>query len=515
MRKHRFWIPGLILLGAGISLAVSAMRSREDLTEGALQQLVTFVVAVLLMALWWLFFSGFRAVVRLGGFVALTALVAALRPLVHTDGTSGSSMPTLRFGLDDQEVLPITLPELQGEPVESRPLQLAPGDWPAFRGARRDSVARGETLGTPAGAKLLWKRPVGEGWSSLVLVGDWLFTQEQRGEFECTVAYDAASGEERWVHADEDRYDTYLGGVGPRATPTFSLGVLYTVGSNGRVNALEAHTGRDLWTRDMLEDGGGGLIEFGIACSPLVREDTVYVVPGVNPGGGAGSAAAGVLAYDRADGTVRWKGGTRPAGYTAPWVGTFDGEEHLLVFGLEGLSGHDLGTGAELWFTPWGNTFKNGSVMPLVAEGEVLLSVFSNGAKKVAPRRTAGEGAPAWEVDERWRQRRFQLKFNGGVKRGDLLVGLDGGILACIDWGTGERYWKEGRHGFGQILLADDGLLILSEYGEVIVAGFDREGVTERLRFEAIDGKCWNHPVLRDGRVFVRSDAEMACYELR
>ena len=232
-------------------------------------------------------------------------------------------------------------------------------------------------------------------------------------------------------------------------------------------------------------------------------------------GGGAGSAAAGVLAYDRADGTVRWKGGTRPAGYTAPWVGTFDGEEHLLVFGLEGLSGHDLGTGSELWFTPWGNTFKNGSVMPLVAEGEVLLSVFGNGAKKVAPRRAAVEGAPAWEVDERWRQRRFQLKFNGGVKRGDLLVGLDGGILACIDWGTGERYWKEGRHGFGQILLADDGLLILSEYGEVILAGFDREGVTERLRFEAIDGKCWNHPVLRDGRVFVRSDAEMACYELR
>jgi outer membrane protein assembly factor BamB len=65
------------------------------------------------------------------------------------------------------------------------------------------------------------------------------------------------------------------------------------------------------------------------------------------------------------------------------------------------------------------------------------------------------------------------------------------------------------------VLLADDGLLILSEYGEVILADFDREGVTERLRFEAIEGKCWNHPVLRDGRVFVRSDAEMACYQLR
>ena len=101
------------------------------------------------------------------------------------------------------------------------------------------------------------------------------------------------------------------------------------------------------------------------------------------------------------------------------------------------------------------------------------------------------------------------------MKRGDLLVGLDGGLLACIDWKTGERHWKEGRHGFGQILLADDGLLILSEYGEVIVADFDREGVTERLRFEALEGKCWNHPVLRDRRVYVRSDVEMACYELR
>ncbi|MDG1983348.1 MAG: PQQ-binding-like beta-propeller repeat protein [Planctomycetota bacterium] len=519
MRKHRLWIPGLILLGAGISLVVSAMRSREDLTEGALQQLVTFVVAVLLLALWWLFLSGYRAAVRLGGLVLFTVVLAALRPFVHTDGTSGSSMPTLRFGLDDQTVLPITLVEPEGDPLEARALQLSAGDWPAFRGAQRDSVARGETLGAPAEAELLWKRPVGEGWSSLVLVGDWLFTQEQRGEYECTVAYDAGSGEERWVHADEDRYDTYLGGVGPRATPTFSLGVLYTVGSNGRLNALEAHTGRVLWTREMLEDGGGGLIEFGIACSPLVLEDTVYVVPGVNPGGSTGSAAAGVLAYDRADGTVRWRGGTRPAGYTAPWVGTFDGEEHLLVFGLEGLSGHDLGTGAELWFTPWGNTFKNGSVMPLVVDGEVLLSVFSNGAKRVAPRRAAGGGddgdSTGWEVEERWRQRRFQLKFNGGVKRGDLLVGLDGGLLACIDWKTGERHWKEGRHGFGQILLADDGLLILSEYGEVIVADFDREGVTERLRFEALEGKCWNHPTLRDRRVYVRSDVEMACYELR
>ncbi len=519
MRKHRLWIPGLTFLSAGVSLAISVARSREDLTEGALQQLVTLVAAALLLVLWWLFLSGFRAALRFGGLVLLTVLVAALRPFVHTDGTSGSSMPTLRFGLDDQTVLPVTLSDLQGETTEAPPLQQAPGDWPGFRGARRDSVALGQSLGSSAEAKLVWKRPVGEGWSSFALVGDWLFTQEQRGEYECTVAYDAASGEERWVHADEDRYDTYLGGVGPRATPTFSLGVLYTVGSNGRVNALEAHTGRVLWTRDMLEDGGGGLIDFGIACSPLVREDTVYVVPGVNPGGGAGSAAAGVLAYDRVDGTVRWKGGTRPAGYTAPRVGTFDGEEHLLVFGLEGLSGHDLGTGAELWFTPWGNTFKNGSVMPLVVDGEVLLSVFSNGAKKVAPRRAAGAGddgdSTGWEVEERWRQRRFQLKFNGGVKRGDLLVGLDGGLLACIDWKTGERHWKEGRHGFGQILLADDGLLILSEYGEVIVADFDREGVTERLRFEALEGKCWNHPVLRDRRVYVRSDVEMACYELR
>ena len=514
MRTHRLWIPLLVLAGAAASLVVGAIRGREDLTVGALQQLVTVVVAVALLALWWLLLSRFRVAVRLGGFVLFTAVVAGLRPFVHADGTSGSSMPSFRFGLADRDAGTVEL--AAGTRLEladgagAQPLELGPGDWPGFRGARRDSVAAGQRLGAFTSAEPLWRRPVGEGWSSFALVGDWLFTQEQRGDFECVVAYDAATGEERWVHADEDRYDTYLGGVGPRATPTFSLGVLYTVGSNGLVNALEAHTGRELWSRDMLEDGGGGLIEFGIACSPLVRGDTVYVVPGVNPGG-SGEAPAGVLAYDRADGALRWRGGTRAAGYTAPTVGTFDGEEQLLVFGLEGLSGHDLATGEERWFTPWGNSFKNGSAMPLLADGDVLLSVFGLGAKRVTPRRGGG----GWEVEERWRQRRYQLKFNGGVKRGDLLVGLDGGLLACIDWGTGERLWKEGRHGFGQVLLADDGLLILSEYGEVILADFDREGVTERLRFEAIEGKCWNHPVLRDGRVFVRSDVEMACYQLR
>ncbi|MEM6674098.1 MAG: PQQ-binding-like beta-propeller repeat protein [Planctomycetota bacterium] len=508
MKKHRLWFPLVVVAAAGASFAVATRRADEDLNIATMQALATGALALLLLGVWWLFLSRFPLRLRVGVFLGLALVGAVMGALVETDGTSGSVMPIVkwRFADDAGELASVpTTTDLSVAVDDVDELFVGPSDWPEFRGPFRDGIARGQTVGDGEPA-LVWRRSVGPGWSSFCALGDWLFTQEQRGEYECVVAYDASNGEERWVVSDEDRYDTYLGGIGPRATPTFSGGRLYTVGANGRVNALVAHSGERIWQRNMREDAKTKLIEWGYACSPLVVDDLVIVVPGANGGSDGGSS---VIAYDRETGDVRWRCGDRAAGYAAARRETIAGEDLVLAFGIEGLAAHALDGGAELWFAPWSNTARNGSAQPLVVGERILLSVFSGGATLLEPKRSE---AGAWSVDTVWAQRRFQLKFNGMVERDGVVYGLDGGILAAIDLETGDRLWKDGRYGFGQLLLADDALVVLTEFGDVVIAHVDREGIDVRAEFEAIDGKCWNHPVLRDGRLYVRSDVEMACY---
>lgn len=130
--------------------------------------------------------------------------------------------------------------------AEPPPVSAMAGDWPQFRGPGRDSrvVAtriRADWHQHPPVAK--WRRRVGPGWSSMAIVGDRLFTQEQRGEDEAVVCYDAQSGQELWAHADRERFDEPLSGPGPRATPAFADGRIYSLGALGRLNCLDASSG--------------------------------------------------------------------------------------------------------------------------------------------------------------------------------------------------------------------------------------------------------------------------------
>ena len=107
------------------------------------------------------------------------------------------------------------------------------------------------------------------------------------------------------------------------------------------------------------------------------------------------------------------------------------------------------------------------------------------------------------------------MKFNGAVRRGDHVFGLDEGLLTCLNVIGGKRVWKKGRYGYGQLLLIDDTLLILSEEGDVVLVPATTESPRELARIHAIDGKTWNHPVLSRGRLLVRNSDEAACFDLR
>lgn len=376
-------------------------------------------------------------------------------------------------------------------------------EWDGFRGPHRDSVIPGVRIDTDWATSPpteLWRQPVGPGWSSFAVHGDVFYTQEQRGEDEVVSCYRTQTGEPVWRHSDPARFWESVGGAGPRGTPTLHGGRVYTLGGTGLVNALDAADGSVVWSRDAATDTGAELPTWGFSASPLVWDDLVIV-----------AVSGALIAYDRDTGDLRWTGPAGGEGYSSPHPITLGGVEQIVQLNGDGLVGVAPADGSLLWEHGWSGY---PIVQPaLTADGDLLISVNSNsGTRRVAVTRNAD----GWDTEERWTSKGLKSYFNDFVVHKGHAYGFDGTILACIDVEAGERQWKGGRYGGGQLfLLADQDLLVvLSEKGAVALVQATPEGYTEVSRFEAIEGKTWNHPVLADDVLLVRNSEEMAAFRL-
>jgi len=230
----------------------------------------------------------------------------------------------------------------------------------------------------------------------------------------------------------------------------------------------------------------------------------------VQPGGRDGWS---VVAYDRTTGDVVWHVLDDVQAYTAPMDVTLLGQRQILVVTAERAVGLVPEDGALIWELPWRVPNVPNIAQPIVlADNRVFLSAaYGHGATVIELTRTAGQVT----VSTVWRNNRMKNKFSSSVLRDGYIYGLDEAILACIDAATGELQWKGGRYGYGQLLLAGDHLVVLSERGEVVLVQATPERHVEQASFEAIDGKTWNVPIIVDGVLLVRNAREMAAFDLR
>ena len=505
------WLPAAIIIALTILaiillwiIDVPHRQSRVLLT------VLVLMLSFLLMLLWLLFFSRLRWKVRLLAFGTVVLIILLSTMLFRVKGFSGDLVPLLEWRWNEKaaESLMGSTPTTLGR---------ASKDYPQFLGPRRNGTVQGIKLArdwSERPPQLLWRQPIGAGWSAFAVVGNSAITQEQRDEHEMVVCYDLMSGQEQWSHSDRDRYEATPAGVGPRATPTIVEDRVYTLGATGILNCLDLATGERIWSEDILYDNDAELASWGMSGSPLVLGNLVVVSAG-------GKDGKSLVAYHKDTGERVWRAGSDPAGYSSPLITTLAGVPQILVFNYGSVAAHDPNDGQILWQHPWPNTTECISQpVPLPNDHLFVSSGYGIGCKLFQIARDEDDQLKASLV---WETPRLKAKFTNVIHRDGYIYGLDDGVLVCLDLADGQRKWKRGRYGHGQIILVDgpdeikdqSGLLLVSaESGDVLLVEVNPNESKELARFPALASKTWNNPALAGRYLLVRNDREAACYEL-
>ncbi len=379
--------------------------------------------------------------------------------------------------------------------------------WTGFRGPKRDGHYTQQPILTnwPAtGLRELWRQPSGGGYASFSIAEGRAYTIEQRREQEVVVAYDENTGRELWDHGWESHFIEGIGGDGPRATPTYDAGRIYALGGTGELRCLDAANGKLLWRCDVVAENGGEVLTYGISASPLVVDGKVILLPGGDQ--------RSVVALDKNTGKAIWRSHYDKQAYTSPMLVELAGKRQLLVVSAFHVLGFDPNEGKLLWEFPWRVQNDNVIAQPvIVGPNRFFLSAGYGKGCVVLEVKEQGKGLSA---DEVWHNNFLKNKFTSSVFWNGYVYGLDEEILTCLDATTGKRQWKEGRYGYGQLLLASGHLIILSGSGDLALLKASPDHYEEISRFPAIKGKTWNHPAIADGKIFVRNSAEMACFDI-
>ena len=379
--------------------------------------------------------------------------------------------------------------------------------WTNFRGPNRDGRYEEMTIMTtwPAGGlSPVWKQPIGVGYASFIVADGRAYTIEQRRRQEVVTAYDVESGRELWARGWNAEFNDSTGD-GPRSTPTWDNGRIYALGATGELRCLDAKTGAVIWGKNILRENGASNLPWAMAASPLIVDDKVIVLPG-------GSSGNSVVAYNKNTGAPVWKALDDRQGYVSPMLATLAGRRQVIVVSASRVVGLAPEDGSLLWSQGWDTDMGINVSQPIVVDKNRFF-ISSGYGKGAALIEIAGSGN-SFSAKTIWENINMKNKFNSSVLHNGHVYGLDEGILTCLAVNTGERKWKGGRYGYGQVLLAGDHLIVMTDQGELVLLKATPDQHSEVARFPALEGKTWNYPAIAGGMLLVRNTTQMAAYNI-
>ncbi len=513
----------------GANVFFTALQNREDRLDDAVLTLInTFgIFSITLLLLVYLSISSrVSAAVRIAsGFLLFLILMSPLYIRPKLDGNL--RIIGYRFVWQARHDEKLEIPQLSTVSKLLPPLEPTEYDYPQFLGPHRTATLPNTRLNTDwenNPPELVWRRPIGAGWSAFSVVGNNAYTLEQRGKSELVTCSNVETGKLIWIHSESTRHETVPGGIGPRSTPTVVDSRVYTIGATGIFLCLDAQTGQVIWRKELVEqtpaqiNASQKLVAWGRSASPLVHQAIVVV-----PAGGLDSGTQhSLIAFDRVTGDEVWKGGDEQISYSSPVLLTLADTEQIVITNESSVTGHDPTNGTVLWkYARRGKSSRDANCSQPVAIGNdrlLLTKGYGLGAEVIEV--TSAEELDQFQAEQVWANRRvLKTKFTSAVIHEGHAYALSDGTLECVDLETGDLIWNgrqtnQGDYGHGQILLAGENLLILSEIGELAVVPATPDRFQELGLAKVLKGVTWNTLCLNDDRLLIRNGQESACFKL-
>lgn len=389
--------------------------------------------------------------------------------------------------------------------------------WTQWRGPHRNGVVRMNDLFTDwseQGPPLSWEQPVALGYSSFAVKDGRFYSLFRDGDKEVVACWSVENGKEVWRHPYECHSEV-RDYPGPRSTPTLDGDRIYTVGSDGKLLCLDAATGSPHWQKDLLREFHASSPKWGVAFSPLIDGDLIFT----SPGGPNGNSLA---AFNKTTGDLVWHRLDEPAGYSSPIAVTIAGTRQILFFMGQCLVGVQARDGELCWRYPWETSFDVNAATPLTIEahrGDKILhyvfisSGYDRGCSLLKIETRAGGGFEAKKV---YSGKQMCSHFASPVRSGEYVYGIDDSRLTCLNLRTGKVMWTRPGISKGSLLRVNDSLLVLGEDGKLLLLEASPEKRAPKSEARPFrGGRCWTMPVVAEGRLFLRNERQMKCYDLK
>ena len=393
--------------------------------------------------------------------------------------------------------------------VASLQAQRAAADWPQWRGPNRDGAAQAPTdaKAWPEQLTQKWKIDVGLGYATPLVIGNRIYQFARQGEREVMSAIDADSGKVLWQTGYMATFTMHSAaathGPGPKSTPVFANGRLYSIGMTGIVTSYDAASGKQLWQKP-----GSTVVPMYTthSFSPIVdRGLVIFHLGGHNEGA--------LTALDANTGDVKWTWKGDGPGYGSPIIADIAGTRQVITITQGKLVGVDAASGMLLWERPFAIANFTNSVTP-VMYGQTLI-VSGNGGPTTAL--SIAKKGNEWATETVWENADIPLRMSDAVIDGDVLFGMttkNSGQYFAVDAKTGKTLWtSEGRQGqHAAIARAGDLLLSLEDDGELVVARNSKTAFEPIHRYKVADAATWTQASYSGNRIFVKDVSSLALW---
>lgn len=398
--------------------------------------------------------------------------------------------------------------------LTSFPPLLTAQDWPQWRGANRDGtiVSFVEPKAWPDQLKQKWQVTVGAGYSSPLLVDKKIYILTRQGEEEVIRCLDFDTGNQIWRDAYPAPYTmnpvARAHGKGPKSTPAFSAGNLFTLGISGILSCYHTGTGKVRWRRDFAGEFKTTSPYYGTASSPVVERGLVIAYVG-------GHDSGALMACNVESGKTVWSWAGDGPSYASPMVVELSGMRQVVTQSQKNVIGVSAADGRLLWSAPFTTAYVQNIITPLLFRDTLILSGLDKGVMAVRPSQNGGK----WKTELVWENPAVAFYMSNPVLNGTLLFGMshkNRGQFVALDAVTGKTVWTTaGREANNAaILTAGDKLFLLTDDAELIAAKAGGAAFEPLRRYTVASSPTWANPLISGMHILIKDTETLTLWSL-